>query len=519
MKQFLLSIAAVAAFSPVVAAQTTAVGTEVDMGVSVKWCSADLGTTDPATEAPAYAYAYTTTGNVDREDYKYYDEWIWSQNPYKFPVTNISGEEQYDAAAKATGGDWVMPTKSQWDELVANCTVSSDDNFIILTSKTTGNTLQFKKSTGVFSYYYYTATNNGELPYVATLSNSNASVALQNAWGYSVGPFSAYPIRPVRNAGPIAPESITITTDKTTVYAGTCVQISGTVYPADAKPNEVTFTSGDTSLATIETDSYLAETIVGSTLVRTAYGKSGKVTITATCGDVTKTVEITVVAVETDPTESVVDLGLSVKWCAYNLGATSPTEKGNKYAWAYITPATGMYQQDYMYADGLPAANICGNPQYDAVAANQATYPGQRMPSKDEFSELVNYKNTTYELLSNNCWRFVSNSNGKAIVMPVGEYWTGSADGKWVYSVSGSSYYDYYPELAQGQSYNVLNMLRGVDENKQQAGVDLTPADDDAVVTEVYTIDGRRVAPDATLAPGIYIARHSNGKSKKFIVR
>ena len=38
--------------------------------------------------------------------------------------------------------------------------------------------------------------------------------------------------------------------------------------------------------------------------------------------------------------DEAVDLGLSVKWAPYNVGASKPTEYGNYYAWGEIEPKT-----------------------------------------------------------------------------------------------------------------------------------------------------------------------------------
>ena len=41
---------------------------------------------------------------------------------------------------------------------------------------------------------------------------------------------------------------------------------------------------------------------------------------------------------QVDPSEKMVDLGLSVKWASYNVGAVNPWEGGNFYAYGEIEP-------------------------------------------------------------------------------------------------------------------------------------------------------------------------------------
>ena len=87
----------------------------------------------------------------------------------------------------------------------------------------------------------------------------------------------------------------------------------------------------------------------------------------------------------------VIDLGLSVNWASYNLGASSPEEYGGYYAWGetkekeYYSLATyTMYSKENGYKS-IP--DISGNPEYDAARAN---WGGDwRMPTRYEAQELI----------------------------------------------------------------------------------------------------------------------------------
>ena len=85
-----------------------------------------------------------------------------------------------------------------------------------------------------------------------------------------------------------------------------------------------------------------------------------------------------------EPTR-IVDLGLSVKWANFNLGATSETEKGGRYGWGDISgDSTNIWPSNY--APGLYEMSIAGDEQYDIVAANLGG--NWRMPTVDELNEL-----------------------------------------------------------------------------------------------------------------------------------
>lgn len=91
----------------------------IDLGLSVKWASANVGATRPESFGGYYAWGETQEKDVYNETtYKYYNlEW---QTITKIGI-EISGT-QYDAAKKQMGNDWRIPTQAEWKELVENCT-------------------------------------------------------------------------------------------------------------------------------------------------------------------------------------------------------------------------------------------------------------------------------------------------------------------------------------------------------------------------------------------------------------
>lgn len=84
--------------------------------------------------------------------------------------------------------------------------------------------------------------------------------------------------------------------------------------------------------------------------------------------------------------ELAVDLGLSVKWSPYNIGANSPEEYGNYYSWAETAPKA-KYVKTHYSAGYEVLDDISGNPKYDAATANWGE--GWRMPTQDEYHELM----------------------------------------------------------------------------------------------------------------------------------
>jgi hypothetical protein len=80
-----------------------------------------------------------------------------------------------------------------------------------------------------------------------------------------------------------------------------------------------------------------------------------------------------------------VDLGLSVKWASFNVGASKPEEYGILFGWADVTgKKTSTSNDDYPSAS--PPKNIPGT-EYDAA---HVLWGGSwRLPTRDEQLELV----------------------------------------------------------------------------------------------------------------------------------
>lgn len=131
--------------------------------------------------------------------------------------------------------------------------------------------------------------------------------------------------------------------------------------------------------------------------------------------------DIVLIYNENDEPAEAVDLGLSVKWASHNLGASKPEELGWSYVWADNTGTDVKHGDNYSmvtYGDII----ISGNEAYDA-----ATYKWKdlwRMPTAEEFAELLELFKGVEVINGVEVWRFVA-GNGNNIIIPVADYWTG----------------------------------------------------------------------------------------------
>ena len=103
-----------AELSVVQEAYTQAVGIKaVDLGLSVKWANCNVGSERPEEYGDYFAW-----GEVSPKDSYFKDNCSTSY----VPMSDISGNPQYDAATANWGGAWRMPTEAEQDELRNNCT-------------------------------------------------------------------------------------------------------------------------------------------------------------------------------------------------------------------------------------------------------------------------------------------------------------------------------------------------------------------------------------------------------------
>lgn len=115
-----------------------------------------------------------------------------------------------------------------------------------------------------------------------------------------------------------------------------------------------------------------------------------------------------------------VDLGLpsGVKWATCNVGASSPSDYGNYYAWGETTTKS-EYTKENSKTYGKSMGDISGDPEYDAARANWGG--SWRMPTEAEFKELVencNWAKIEYGGRGYGGLKATSKTNGNSIFFP-----------------------------------------------------------------------------------------------------
>ena len=129
-----------------------------------------------------------------------------------------------------------------------------------------------------------------------------------------------------------------------------------------------------------------------------------------------------------------VDLGLSVLWATSNVGASSPSDYGNYYAWGE-TDTKSSYAKINSRTDEVRMDDISGNPSYDAATANWGG--GWRMPTKAEQEELVDKCDWQWMSQGGHYGCKVTGPNGNSIFLRA----AGWRDGTLLNGVRAGGYY------------------------------------------------------------------------------
>lgn len=95
----------------------------VDLGLSVKWATCNVGATSPEGYGDYFAWGETATKTDYSTSTSATYGLSYSQLQSQGYIDNNGNlNPQYDAASANWGGDWRMPTKAELNELLNNCT-------------------------------------------------------------------------------------------------------------------------------------------------------------------------------------------------------------------------------------------------------------------------------------------------------------------------------------------------------------------------------------------------------------
>ncbi len=494
----------------------------IDLGLSVKWASCNVGASKP--EEYGDYFAWGETEPKDRYDWSTY---VWCGGSEKTltkyntvssygTVDNETTLEVVDDVARSKWGDgWRMPTDEECTELRNNCTFSwttqGGKNGYKVTSKINGNSI-FLPAAGVWSETALFFDSSYGTYWSSSLDPESPNCAWYfDFYSYTVKRFNdcryyGRSVRPVHGGDTVPVSGISLDMAQLTLEVGKSATITATVSPSNATNKTITWTSSNTSVATVSSNGIVTAkaegnstitakagdktatcriTVVSSiievtsivldrtsvslnvgettTLIATvmpdnatektiewkssneeiavvdANGRvtgehTGNAVVLASVGGKTAQCSISVVQAPSDnsvPIPEAIDLGLpsGVKWASFNLGASSPEENGDHYAWGEIKTKNTYTWWNYRWHKETYLTKYNDRDERTSlVAADDVAHVklgGKwRMPTRWDWMDL--WDNCTFTWTTRNGVEgqlITSKTNGESIFLPTAGYW------------------------------------------------------------------------------------------------
>ncbi|MBQ0156058.1 MAG: hypothetical protein KBT22_05730 [Bacteroidales bacterium] len=363
---------------------------------------------------------------------------------YTSKITTLKGIEiididqnltaDYDIATLKVGKQYKIPSKKDFNELKEHCTIEEkkvDGKRVLEVTGPNGNSIilpiagfkNYKSSEKKYNpvpydttrYYYQTSTVTEEStvetkPYCFTNSTSysnNLKVLI---------------VRPVSRDY----DSINISVkEKLNIALGTPSQSLCFVSNGDEKvsASDCEWKSSDENVAIVNEKGFVSAVKTGECIVSATYkGRS------ANC------------AIRVIPAPQYVDLGLpsGLKWATCNVGASVPEESGDFFAWGetspknvYVSDNSLVYKKNFLDLQGMGityhyeyVSTLSNNyeratisPKHDAATQNLGMY--WRMPTGDDFSELMKYCQKSVRVVNGMQCCVLTGPNGNSIIVPM----------------------------------------------------------------------------------------------------
>ena len=418
----------------------------VDLGLpsGIKWASHNVGATKPEEYGGYYAWGETKEKvNYDLSTYKWCNGsgttmTKYCTDSYFGTVDNKTTLDLEDDVAHVKwGGSWRMPTLDEQKELLNNCTwtwatlngvdgynVTGPNGNSIFLPAAGGRDGTSLYNSGSNSYYWSSSLYDG---------NSNRACYLvfygsNYDWKYNVRS-SGYSVRPVcsGSVAPVANYTVSVSSDEN----GAVV-----IYGADGDSATIADGATITVTATANDGYEFIGWFVGD--VETPTSTDAEYTFTVS-HNIVLVARFEQIQQETNGYKAV-DLGLSVKWASFNVGATKPEEYGGYYAWGETEEKEKYSISTYKWCNNSykKMTKYCTNSDYGTVD-NKTTLDLEddvahvkwggswRMPTQAEVDELCNNCTWTWTTLNGVQGYTVTGSNGNSIFLPTAGYRNGTS--------------------------------------------------------------------------------------------
>ena len=442
----------------------------VDLGLSVKWASFNLGANKPEEPGDVFAWGEWEPYYISKDPVQWkegknrgYDwmsyKWCMGIDPYSTDLEHYSFLTKYctdpeygyngfvddktvldpadDAAAITLGGKWRIPSIEELQELKEKCTWELTSDGYTVTGPN-GNSIFLPCAEywiytthtqyGLYGDYMSSSLNPNKPSYRYYLGFGPESVEIagDNYIGFRRNGMAIRPVYGDR----ASVESVSLDKTEIKLPAGASFQLVASVLPTIAN-QYVSWSSSDESVVTVSLKGVITGVSAGSAVITAKTTDGGK---TASCQ-----VNVTDSMQYTATTPDAIDLGLSVKWASFNLGAAKPEEFGDFFAWGETEPyyyslnpliwnpgkEKGYSWSSYTWCDGSENTlnKYCAadgktvlDPEDDAA---QVHLGGKwRMPTEKEIIELLYICTWTSTVENGVDGNRVTGPNGNSIFLP-----------------------------------------------------------------------------------------------------
>lgn len=411
----------------------------IDLGLpsGTLWATTNIGAFKPEEYGYYYQYGDFSSGDTP-EGYEWYHSEYKTYTKYCKRDKRFILEFADDQARQKWGGDWRIPTKAEFEELINNSfvewvTINGTTGYRF-TSKKNGNSIflpaaniedGYEVHKGKYGYYRTSVAYEGPftsftdgLSYGLSFTSTSYQISTLNVYG-------RFSIRPV-----IGKNEHMVTFNKNIgnldVYS---VHVSHT---EELKADVVQYVQEGYYFCGWNTKSDGSGVYLDPS--ETMYIYQDTTLYAQWCKKII------------EDNDNYVDLGLpsGVLWATYNLGADKPEDRGCFYAWAEVEPKS-IYNQD-TYKWTIPYKAIVSYCQVSGLLYNKyctangdaGTYDDSRMileniddaayfnggsewrmPTKDEFEELMNSCLWEWTTINGvNGYTVTSKKNGNSIFLP-----------------------------------------------------------------------------------------------------
>lgn len=275
--------------------QVTVQSAMVDLGLSVKWATRNVGASSPEGYGNYYAWGETSPkSNYDWSTYRWGNS---ETNLTKYNTDSSYGRVDHktvldlpdDAAHVVLGGKWRMPTDAEWLELLDNCTWTWTTQNGIKGYRVTSNKSGYTNKS-IFlpaAGYSYKKTIFGPGSFGHYLSSSLVKInSPYDCWEVSFGPGDVSQVGHFRDEGYsvravygdfIFVESISLNKSSLSIKEGETRQLSATVKPSTATEKTVSWSSSNTNVATVDYSDGWVTGVSAGTATITAWSSDGKI--------------------------------------------------------------------------------------------------------------------------------------------------------------------------------------------------------------------------------------------------